>query len=181
MKKLTLTLLVLFVAGTAMAGVNTDKDLGPLNLYIDAAGVGTMVNDGVAAFEFDGYSVASASGALANGNWVSMADHAADPAFVARTGQPPVVFPTDLRAAMWATMSDTAALISEAHLEITATLQPGDSIDLGDAFPDGTQADLTFTYVNSGTLESYEGMVIPEPATMGLLALGGLALLRRRR
>ncbi|NLF32872.1 MAG: PEP-CTERM sorting domain-containing protein [Planctomycetes bacterium] len=79
-------------------------------------------------------------------------------------------------------MSDTASLISEAHLEITATLQPGDSIDLGAAFPGGTQADLTFTYVDSTTAgASYEGAVIPEPATMSLLGLGALALIRRRR
>ena len=153
----TIAIVVALGAGTAIGGVNTNKDIGPLSLYIDAAGVGTIVNDGAGPFTFDGYSIASAGGNIVPDNWITMADHASDPAFVARTCQPPIVFPSDLRAAMWATLSSTANLISEAHLEITATLQAGDSIDLGPAFPGGIQADLTFTYVNSGTQESYEG------------------------
>jgi len=179
MKKLTLTLLVLFVAGTAMADT---KPLGPMNLYIDELGVGQIVNDGTVPFTFDGYSVASDSGALVNASWKTIGSQAMTPGFTERTGQPPIDLGSgDLRAASWSKMSNTPLLISEAHLEITATLQPGDFINLGAAFPGGTAEDLTFTYVHSATLESYEGLVIPEPATMSLLALGGLALIRRRR
>ena len=80
-------------------------------------------------------------------------------------------------------MTDQGNLIAEAHLEITATLQPGDTINLGPAFNGPTaHEDLTFTYVNSGTLESFEGMVNPpEPASLALMGLGALAPMRRRR
>ena len=177
MKKLIPILLVLSVAGLALAAPNTSKPNGPLNIYIAPDGTGTMVNDGAAPFTFDGYSIASEAGLIAAANWNTIPEQAAlDP-----VNFPPRIGMAMLDAFAWAKMAETAYLISEAHLSATATLQPDDSIVLGTAlFPGGTQADLTFTYVNSGTLESYEGY-IPEPATMSLLALGGLALIRRRR
>jgi len=178
---LTIAVVVALAAGTAGAGINTDKPFGPLNLYISPDGTATMMNDSGAPFTFDGYSIASAEGNLVPANWYTIGEHAAEPGFPERTGQPPIVFPTDLRAASWATMSDTAYLISEVHLEITATLQPGDGIGLGAVYPVGNAwTDLTFTYVRSATEESYRGYP-PEPASLSLLGLGALALLRRRR
>ncbi|NLF32871.1 MAG: PEP-CTERM sorting domain-containing protein [Planctomycetes bacterium] len=187
MIRVPLTLAVVAVValgvGTTLAGPNTSKPLGPMNLWVGVDGVGTISNDSGAPFTFDGYSIASAGGFIVPANWITMSLNAADPAFVARTGQPAIVFPVDMRAAMWAKMSDTAHLIAEAHLEITATLQPGDTINLGPAFNGPTaHEDLTFTYVNSGTLESFEGMVNPpEPASLALMGLGALAPMRRRR
>ncbi|MFW6154851.1 MAG: PEP-CTERM sorting domain-containing protein [Planctomycetota bacterium] len=177
MKKLTLTLLVLFVAGTAMAAINTEKPLGPLNLYIDGDGAGIMVNDGAEAFTFDGYSIASDGGNILPDDWMSIPQNVE----AGGLGGGDDIGQTMLDAFSWAEMARTANLVSEAHLSSAATLAPLDGIGLGNAFPGGTQDDLTFTYVNSATQESYEGEVIPEPATMSLLALGGLALIRRRR
>ena len=176
MKKLIPILLVLSVAGFAMAAPNTSKPNGPLNVYIAPDGTGTMVNDSPVPFTFDGYSIASAGGNIVATVWDTIPEQAAlDP-----VNFPPRIGMAMLDAFAWAKMAETVYLISEAHLSATATLQPSDSIVMGACFPGGTQADLTFTYVNSATQESYEGY-IPEPATMSLLALGAAALIRRRR
>jgi T5SS/PEP-CTERM-associated repeat protein len=41
--------------------------------------------------------------------------------------------------------------------------------------------DYTLTYLTEGDLAGYTVLTVPEPATMSLLALGGVAMLRKRR
>jgi hypothetical protein len=41
--------------------------------------------------------------------------------------------------------------------------------------------DYTLSYLNEGDLAGYTVLTVPEPATLILLATGGLAVLRRRR
>ena len=41
--------------------------------------------------------------------------------------------------------------------------------------------DYTLSYLTAGDLAGYTVLTVPEPATLSLLALGGLALIRRRR
>ena len=177
MKKLISILLVLSVAGFAMAGVNTDKPMGPLNVYVAPDGTGVMVNDSAAAFTFDGYSIASQGGLINFAAWNTIPEQAAlDPA-----GFPPTIGMAMLDAFSWAKMAQTASLVAEAHLSAAATLPVDGTINLGAAFPGWTQADLTLTYVDSASDGSWEGQVIPEPATMSLLGLGAVALIRRRR
>ncbi|MFW6153894.1 MAG: PEP-CTERM sorting domain-containing protein [Planctomycetota bacterium] len=175
MKTGTIALFVLLVASAAVGGINTDKPLGPLDLYIEADGMGIMVNNTDAPFSFDGYSVASAAGLI-------------DPdAFYGLGGDPhlpripePWLFPPPGEPMPLAVLSKTAWMVSEASLTSYITLPADAEIDLGRAFPGGTQADLTFTYVYSASGESYEGRVIPEPSTLALLGLSALVATRRR-
>ncbi len=55
----------------------------------------------------------------------------------------------------------------------------------GTAWDDITNAtpgvDYTLTYHTTGDLEGYTVLTVPEPAALSLLALGGVAILRRRR
>ena len=179
-------LVTLLTAGAAMGGINTDKELGPLNMYIAVDGTATIVNDGEAVHEFQGYSIDSAGGLIACNAWITIFEQAlTDPVdFPPSIGQPLA------DALKWITMADRTTLISEAILATPGvSLQPGGSLCLGPVFPGGTQADLTFRYVNcaryspTGLDGSWEGRVIPapEPGAMMLLTLGGLAVLRGRR
>lgn len=177
MKTLFAAITIVAVAGSVFACVNTTKPCGPIHLVCDAAGVGVMTNTGGTAFQFDGYTVASAGGLIDNAAWMTFVlNTTAD-----MTNFPPSVGQTVPQAFGWGELANDPALISEAHLTSAAILQPGGTVNLGAAFPGWSQADLTFTYIDAASGGSWEGPVTPEPATMSLLALGGLAMLRRRR
>jgi len=52
---------------------------------------------------------------------------------------------------------------------------------LGNVVGPGSSGDITFTYTLQDQPGTFTGDVTPEPATLSLLALGGMAVLRRRR
>ena len=166
--------LVALVAGTAMGQA---KPIGPLLICFDEDGRTYMENTGAEPFQFDGYSIASASGALDPVGWMTFVESTtAD-----MTNFPPSLGQTIPQAFGWGELAATANLVSEAHLTAVATLAPGTVIDLGLLVTPAECGDLYFTYIDSATQGSWEGVCCPEPASLGLLGLGGLALLRRRR
>jgi hypothetical protein len=105
----------------------------------------------------------------------------------------------------WQVIKNTSSILAEGQNSTTYNasepssfdtiqLTAGQSIDLGDVFnvTSGVK-DLTFEFsepnVNGGdptTGTTYDGaavnyLPVPEPTTLGLLGLGGLAMMRRRR
>jgi hypothetical protein len=105
----------------------------------------------------------------------------------------------------WQVIKNTSSILAEGQNSTTYNasesttfdtihLTAGQSIDLGDVFnvTSGVK-DLTFEFsepnVNGGdptTGTTYDGAAVnyvpvPEPTTLGLLGLGGLAMMRRRR
>jgi len=179
MKTLVTALVMVAVAGSAFAGINTTKPMGPLDIMIYGDGTAAMINNSAAAFLFDGWTLESVAGVLPadvqgiNDNaWTLGAPFATMLGLTMQT------------ATAFQEMSTTATNYSEVTMNVGATLQAGDAINLGGGFGALNQANGTFTYVDS-TLPvgstSFEGRIIPEPTTMSLLGLGVLALVRRRR
>lgn len=74
----------------------------------------------------------------------------------------------------------TGFTTSSIDLASVPALSAGDSIEFRIAFGDNSSSASTqkAVYVDNVTLE---GAVVPEPASLGLLGLAGLGLLRRRR
>lgn len=73
-------------------------------------------------------------------------------------------------------------LVSLQPVQVELTIEPGDEILVShrsryEYFQPSPGVSARWTYLT----EDYTITVVPEPATMGLLALGGLAILRRRR
>ena len=100
-----------------------------------------------------------------------------------------------LAANDWTLVEETGTSAAEiGTLDITKGLlyyYPNTSIDVATEFPGlegveltGVMLDVISTYSSSkaGLSEiRFDGEVVPEPATMGLLAIGGIAMLRSRR
>ena len=150
---------------------------GVLQLVVDpATGAAVIKNPTAAAVLFDGYTVSSAAGQLNNGaaGWYSF-----DDAFNANFRLSAGVFG-------WSELSATVNMMSEGNINKMGTLAADEEIMLGNPVNPGAAnlpADLTFEYLNSDTsTDMYNGeVIIPEPATLSVLGLGLLGLLRRRR
>ena len=77
-------------------------------------------------------------------------------------------------------MNPTSGALAE-YSSSEAVLQAGASFAIGK--PATGLHDLEFYWVNNDTPtgDQYQGNVVPEPATMALLGIGGLAAIIRRR
>ena len=173
-------LVVLAMVGSASAGIHTSKPLGPLELLIGPDDTAGIVNMGAVPFTIDGYTILSESAALSPSGWVPISEGFIYPQ------EPWLGFwiPPLPPEFSWAVLSRTTSILSEATLSTGITLQPGAIIPMGSPAPGGTQADLTFTYVDAAAGGgSWEGRVVPEPASMVMIgSLGaGLLIMRRRR
>ncbi|MGC9454753.1 MAG: PEP-CTERM sorting domain-containing protein [Phycisphaerae bacterium] len=159
-KTLVSTALVLCVA---FAGnVASAEPLGPLNLLVDPSGEAWIVNPSTEALGFEGYQISSVVGNLNPAGWYSLTDR----------GEPG-----------WEVLSSSDTLLAEAVGVISTdfyTLDPGGSVSLGSPVDAETPLeDLDFLYTSPDG-ELFEGTVVPEPTTLGLLSLAGLVFIRRR-
>lgn len=177
-------LVILFVVGLVSVCAQAE-----LLLEIDMAngGAATITNTGGSALVgVDGYEIFASNGvALDPASWSSIEDQVnADQA--------------GMEATWGANISDFIELsasptgLSEGNLSSTIDWPAGQVLDIGDIIADGAtfeqvqqavaDGNLTFLYSQNGD-DPAPGQirVIPEPATMGLLAIGAVAGLIRRR
>jgi hypothetical protein len=167
--------IVLALALPSQAAVITDELA--MTLTFDGAGNATLTNNTGSAVNVDVYEIWSAGNNLDPVGWESIADAV-------------VVRPLDVMnglgagALSFGELTATTGLLAEGNLSNSAAFQPAAAWSIGKPFDPGqTAEDLTFYYARPETPgDKYLGEIVPEPATMGLLAVGGvLTLLRRRR
>lgn len=174
-------MMVVLTASAAMAGIKTNKPMGPIVLDIASDGTGVMTNNGAEPFSFDGYEILSEDGLL--GDPFGIIEHVFADGFNGTDTLYAALGMTFVEGLSWSKMVVNPHRFVEATLYTPATLQPGASIDLGQAFVGFDQADGVFLYYDSRLptgQNTWEGAIIPEPATLSLLALGALAAVRRR-
>ena len=155
-----------FVSALGSAAVAAGPDLAEI-IVDTATGNIRLVGNATDPAEVSGYDIVSTDNALIPANWVSLAQQG-----VAGFGE-------NARLALG---------VSEASLTTVATVD-ATGFNLGNFFNPavGSINNLSFTYTDENS-NVIEGAVtpaatapLPEPASLGLLGLGGLALLRRRR
>jgi hypothetical protein len=134
-----------------------------------------LKNTSAAPLEMAGYQIQSVNSLLDPAGWVSIADAA-------------LTRPDDVIAELGAGALDFRKSVpgltnymGEVNLTGFALFQPGASWPIGKPAPPVSWADITFQYALTDNIV-YDGGIelVPEPATISLLAIGGLALLRRR-
>ena len=178
-KTTSMVCVLILVAGafTSQAGAVILPDPS-LTLLIDVnTGDTWLKNTSAGLLSFNGYEIWSAGGLLDPAGWYSIAD--------AVVAQPvDVMLTLGVGALSFGEMMATPDLLTEVSLSNNATLQMGSMWYIGQPAPQASLADLSFFYhTQTSGGDKYAGgiEIIPEPATLGLLAIGGLAMLRRRR
>lgn len=188
-------LVSVMIAVVALSALNanaiiiTDPNQGALKmkLTIDATGNATLKNVSAAALGVDSYEIWSASSNLDPVAWSSITDQAASNFML-------VFGSLGVGGLSYGELLATAGLLSEGNLANVALFQPNAPFAIGapGKYPVPSKPDITFYYTMS---QAYGGVagnkylgvlqddrpVVPEPATMGLLAFGGISMLLRRK
>ncbi len=162
MKKLAILAVIGLMAAGAQAGLNLEVNV--------ESGEVTMINDANEVVPLFGYSILSESGSLDPDGWE----------------------PTDSNMDAFVYFGSVLGVVSETSYDLTElAVSPIDfpglgSFSLGMAYDPAVKAedlDFQYTFGELGDAEQLAGAVgyVPEPMTMSVLGLGGLALLRRRR
>jgi hypothetical protein len=170
----------LAVAAVAVAEVRPYPPEGGMVLTIDwPTGATTLTNESGAPLDVDGYEIWSVAGNLDPDGWISISDRAIfDPLLLLAWIGPGSLSFGELNA--------TPTSLAEASLSSWATFQSGAPWDIGNPVLPHTASleDLSFYYKTpdiAGDKIIGRIDIVPEPATMSLLAAGGLALVRRKR
>jgi hypothetical protein len=167
-------------AGQASAALIANADL---TLYVNpGTGDAYLKNMTGSPLDFDAYSIASAGGNLSVAGWDSISDQViANPgAMIAKLGAGCLQF---------GEASPTSSKLTELNSSNAATLSGNDTLTMGTpvVIPGGglPVSDLSFQWTSPtvGEGNAYVGdvVLVPEPATLALVALGGLAMILRRR
>jgi hypothetical protein len=159
--------------GASPLGESPDPSL--VLLIDEATDQAWLKNTSAAPLEMAGYQIKSVDGLLDPAGWVSIVDAA-------------LTRPDDVLAQLGAGafdfregMTGLTESLGEVNLTKFALFQPGASWPIGKPAPAASLTDLTFRYVlDDDTVQDGGIELVPEPATISFLAIGGLALLRRR-
>ena len=175
-------LVVMGIMSIAWAG---DHLPGEMEMWIWTDGEAFLVNPTDHEVRFNAYHIQSAGGFLDPDGWYSIDDRVAnnDLSFTIVIGANSIGF-TEANPTAYSLAELTAG-------ERYAILQPLDWFSIGYPAPGASVDDLTFKYAHAlpgGPGDVYDAVVlesavrlVPEPASMALLAMGAMAFLRRRR
>jgi len=170
MKKLIAVMAILAMVAVANAGTIQKYDL---ELVMDSEGVFSLHNTTDSAVRFYAYSIESDGDKLSPTEWISIQDQAA-------ADMMGVFGVLGMGGVTMGEMNPTSGALAE-YSSSEAVLQAGASFAIGK--PATGLHDLKFYWANNDTPtgDQYQGNVVPEPATMALLGIGGLAAIIRRR
>jgi hypothetical protein len=135
-----------------------------------------LKNTSAAPLQLTGYIIMSVGGHLEKNEWESISDAAVTRRddVIAQLGVGALTFDEG--------DPDLTTFVGEINIFDHALFQPGASWSIGKPAPGASLADLSFQYtLGDGPVHDGGIELVPEPATLGMLALGGLAVLRRRK
>jgi hypothetical protein len=174
-------MVVALTAVPASAYIETDPAEGALRMTFMywADGSGSLKNTHSANVQIDSYELWSVGNNLDPVGWVSFDDYDDT-----TEGMIELATALGVNAIGFGEMtSPTSGLLIEFNSAGYAEFEPGESWGIGDpvSTPVPDPSDLSFYYTVPGVVDTkFLGVVVPEPATLSLVALGGVGVLLRQ-